>query len=522
MKIINKYDIELLSAYIDGELSPEEIKRLEEKLSYTPELREKLAELKKVKELTKASVKKIPEAPYFETRLFSYLEEKPYHQRIKRWSPVIGFTALTLLVMLLLKFNPDFIENIFEEQKLNLAGFYKENLRPLLFASELTNEDIFNFAFFNQLPLDNTKSQYIQLGSDQAGNEYFEINTAGFSANEDNFNKFVETLSLSADQKQKFDSIMSSYAEALQTQILVNDKNTVAISPNLWNFRKAIAADILAFAKTSSEGVSNALPVLFKVESPVVQKVVHKVRTNRDNEYIFFTPDTLFIDKFVFNEDEFKQEMELAKTEMKRSVEEIKWHEKEMQKLSLVNLKLDSSLIKLRKAPRVDKNINIFIDSNVCRVNIDRIEIPEIEFPDMDSLEAIINEATKQVKAFTFKFDLPKPGKNFQKFNIKIEHDDSAESFHFDVPDVDSIMRKEFEHLEHFNFNAPLMNDSIMKWFNFFRFDDSTYTSSPKHFEFRMKEFEEEMQKFKEEMEKLKKEIRKDSVQVKTKKPVVI
>ncbi|RPI75981.1 MAG: hypothetical protein EHM47_00990, partial [Ignavibacteriales bacterium] len=311
--IMNKEkDIELLSAYLDGELSNEEIKKLEEKLSLTPGLREKLAELKRIKDLTRVSIKKINEAPYFETRLFTSLESKPYRNILKKWSPVIGFTALTLIVMLVLKFNPDLIKNIFEEQKLSLAGFYKENLKPLLFASDLSNEDIFNFAFYNQLPLDNTRTQFIQLGSDQSGDEYFEINTAGFSSKEDNFKKFIETLSLNSERKHQFDSMMSSYAHSLQSQILVNDKNTVAISPNLWNYQKAIVADILSFAKASGKGIADAMPVLFKVESPMVEKVVHKVKSNKDNEYIFFTPDTLFIDTFVFDEDEFEKEMELA------------------------------------------------------------------------------------------------------------------------------------------------------------------------------------------------------------------
>jgi hypothetical protein len=354
-----------------------------------------------------------------------------------------------------------------------------------------------------------------------SGNDYFEINTAGFSAKEDNFKKFIETLSLSTDQKNQFDSIMSSYAEALQSQILVNDKNTVAISPNLWNFQKAIVADILSFAKASSDGVADAMPVLFKVESPVVEKVVHKVITNKDNEYIFFTPDTLFIDKFVFNENEFKKEMELAKTEMKRSMEDFKRHQRDMQELNLVNLKLDSSLIKLRRSPRVDKNFNIYIDSNVCRVHIDRIEIPDIEFPDMDSLEVILNEASKQVKAFTFEFDISKSNKKIHKYDFKIEHNDSIKSFHFDVPlpDVDSLLKEKFHN---YNFNTPNDNDSLMKWFNFFRFDDSTFTGNPEKFEFKMKEFEEEMQMFREEMERLKREIRKDTVRVKTKKLIEI
>ncbi len=525
-------DIELLSSYLDGELSPEEIKLLEEKLSYTSELRDKLAELKRVKELTRSSIKKIAEAPYFETRLFSYLEEKPYGNKIKKWSPVIGVSVLTVTLMLLLKFNPDFIENIFEEQKSNLAGFYKENLKPLLFAADLSNEDIFNFAFYNQLPLDNTKTQYIQLGSDPSGDEYFEISTAGLITEEGNLKKFIETLDLNENQKQQFDSIMGSYAVALQSQILVNDKNTVAISPNLWNYQKAIVADILSFAKDYSPGITNAIPVIFNVQSPVVEQVVHSVKTNNDNEYIFFTPDSLFMDTFDFDDEEFKKEMEIAKREIQYSFREIHRSQKEMEELNLVTLKLDSSLIKLKRAPRVDKNINIFIDSNVCRVQINKIEIPDIDLPDMDNLEEIINEATKEIKAFTFtvpKFDLPdgKAGKKFHNYDYKIKIDDSSNTYDFDVhipeiPEIDSIIEHEMKNLHNFNlpdgkagWNGAFPNDSLSKWFNFFRYDDSTYSGNPQHFEFRMKEFEEEMEKFKEEMEKLKKEIRKDSVRVK-------
>jgi len=66
------------------------------------------------------------------------------------------------------------------------------------------------------------------------------------------------------------------------------------------------------------------------------------------------------------------------------------------------------------------------------------------------------------------------------------------------------------------------MNDSLIKWFNFFRNGDSTYSGNPQHFEFRLKEFETEMEKFREEMDKLKMEIRKDTVRVKSKKPVEI
>ncbi len=272
MKNIDK-DIEILSAYIDDELSPEEIRVLEEKISISPQLQKKLAELKRLKELTTSSVKKLPESPYFETRLLAVLEGNSFKRKIKKWLPVTSIVALTLSLMLILKFNPGFLENMVEEQSSNLAGFYKENLKPLLFAADLNNEDIFNFAFYNKLPLDNKKKQYLQLGSDSSGKEYFEIRTAGNDNDNDNFQKFVQTLNMNNSQKSKFDSIMSGYAEQLQSQVLVNNKNTVAINHNLWNYRKAIAADILNFAKLSNvKAVKDVMPALLNSKLLMLKK----------------------------------------------------------------------------------------------------------------------------------------------------------------------------------------------------------------------------------------------------------
>ena len=55
MKRYDKY--EMLSAYIDGELSDEEIKSLEEELKFSKELQDKLNELKRIKQLTVSSFK---------------------------------------------------------------------------------------------------------------------------------------------------------------------------------------------------------------------------------------------------------------------------------------------------------------------------------------------------------------------------------------------------------------------------------------------------------------------------------
>ena len=146
-------DLELLSAYVDGEVSEQERLEIEQKLKLSPELQQELLKLQKLKKLTLSSSKRLDDSPYFETRLMARLNDEKTGKKLKRWYPAIGFALFTILLMLFLKFNPDIINEVVEEQKSNIAGFYKENLKPLLFAADLTNEDIFNFAFYHQLPI---------------------------------------------------------------------------------------------------------------------------------------------------------------------------------------------------------------------------------------------------------------------------------------------------------------------------------------------------------------------------------
>ena len=155
MKKVNEKDIELISAYLDGELSDEEIILAELKISKSAELRAKFEELKKIKKLTSESFNSLPEAQYFEARVMQHIHsENSTKLKFKKWTPAIGFGLLAICLMLVLKFNPGILDRLLESQKTKIAGFYQQNLRPLLYTANLTNEDIFNFAFYKQLPLD--------------------------------------------------------------------------------------------------------------------------------------------------------------------------------------------------------------------------------------------------------------------------------------------------------------------------------------------------------------------------------
>jgi len=509
-KLYAKYEI--LSAYLDGELSAGEAKELEEKIEISKDLHEKLDELKRIKQLTVSSVKRLPEAPYFETRLSAGLNQKGgFYERFRKWIPAVSFSALAVVLMVFLKFNPGVIDRLVEEQKSNLAGFYQENLRPLFYASDLSNEDVFNFAFSKQLPLDKSNGQYLKLGYDQGGKEFFEIKTSGNNVPVNNLAKFTATLKLNNAQKRQVDSILESYAGDIQTQVLVNDKNTVAINPNLWNYNKAIVADIMSFARDANrEEFNKIVPAgYFAYDNPDVRTIVNKVKDNKDNNYIFFTPDTIFSEHYDFDKEKFKEEMAKAKEEMRKGMEEANKSFREMK----INLKLDSSFNRLKNDPSWNKNFKVFIDSNICRVHMSDISIPDIQFPDFDSISAQVEEALRNIPQIII--DMP-GGKGQKSYSFKYEFSDSAGTpVRVQIPNVDSILKSigvyGGDSLMYNDKTYHFLPDSMASMFKMF--DDSLMHFNKDEFKNEMKQLQKEMERMREEMKRLRIEIHQDTLQ---------
>jgi len=79
--------LELLSAYIDNELSASEKVEVEQVLASSLEMRKRLEDLKRIKQLSNG-VRRVPESPFFETRLMASIEgQKGETSKTKRWIP---------------------------------------------------------------------------------------------------------------------------------------------------------------------------------------------------------------------------------------------------------------------------------------------------------------------------------------------------------------------------------------------------------------------------------------------------
>jgi len=516
MKKITQKELELISAYLDGELSDGEVEEIEKKINESAEFKSEYDKLKRIQTLTSSAYTKIPESEYFETRVMQKVHSgNSTKLKVRSWIPIVGITALTLALMLILKFNPGVLDELVEQQKTTLAGFYKENLQPLLFAANLTNEDIFNFAFNKQLPLDKSRNQFIRLGTDSTGREYFEIKKIPETKPENNLQRFVSAMDLNERQKDQVDSIISSYANELESQILINENSTVAINPNLWNYNKALVADLLAFAeKSNKKQYVKMVPVSYRnINQLKVVHAVNEVKNSNNNNYIFVTPDTVFSEKYSFDKDQYKKEMEKMQKDLKEA-------KKELKNIQFnFDFKADSS--KYNSQNKIDstwiKNFQIMIDSNFTRINIPRITVNP-KMPNFDSIFTSLHLEKLPEMMKDFSFEMPKnfPNKGGE-FKFKFGDGDSTRSFKINVPsvNVDSIIRVNMKMLDtldlklpqNFNFNL----DSLLQKSNYYKYMDSDTLKKfdSKKFKEQMKKAQKEMKK---EMEKMRKELKKNKV----------
>jgi len=443
---------ELLSAYIDQELSAGEISEIEKLLSESVELRNKLEELKRIKNLT-GKIEPLPESQHFESKVMAELDRgQSGNKKFKRWAPAFALGIVTITVMIVLYLNPNIISDFWKEQKTAIAGFYKDNLQPVLYAADLTNDDIFNFAFNNQLPLNHSRDQYLHLGYDDSGKEYFEIRPAIQVVEESGYDKFISALKLNEQEKQLVDSVIGSYAEALESQVLINDKNTLAISPKLWNYRKAIFSDLLIVAENlnKQEFVKFIPRGVSPDEKIKVVNALHKLKSTPEKQYIFCTPDSVFSDDYEFKLASIEKE----KIKMDKETEKIKRIK--------ININFDSSWKKLNESSNPQTDFRVEVDSNICRVDISGYNIPEIHMPDFDSINLFIEEATKNIQLYTYKI----PRIEHLKEGLKFDYydGDSVHSFEFKYEyfNMDSVMQQEYKIFDSIKNN----NRFMFKWFN--------------------------------------------------------
>jgi hypothetical protein len=528
---LKKLSDEILFQYIDNELSEIERLKVEESLQTSAELRMRVDELKNVIRIPKY-IQPLEPSLYFAQRLLEHKIKSKRGFRFKKYVPVFTIVILTAALMLFYKYNISDVDKIVKESESNLLSYYTKNLKPLFVNTRLDADDVFNFAFDRVVPLDREKNQYLSIGVNEKGREYFEIRNNLDIKNLHSKDEFVNKMKLNENQKTEFDKILNSYAENLESQVVLSEDNVIGVNENLWTLNRAITANVLQFAENASSKNLHQIvtPPINFVNNPKVDDLIRFAINNKSNRYVLLTPDTIVstpieinIEKFEKERKELENQKEKLVIAMKDETKKWKLHEDDLKKLSkeLENLKitirLDTSAKVYKKYKHKTRPFRIEIDEEKFHIEIP--EIDKIDIPNIDSILMNIDIARNKIHSFKFKTpgELKHPSKEF-KFDIEVLDDslkklemqipiwlewelakDSLKKFKMKIDGIDTLIKKSldgFDSRDWEKFGKQM--DSLGRYFEF-KFDGR---------DFDKEKFKEQREKLKEQIEKLKYEYR--------------
>ncbi|TSA27292.1 MAG: hypothetical protein D4R68_05770 [Ignavibacteriales bacterium] len=311
--------------------------------------------------------------------------------KFKKVVPYIILFLLTIALMFFFKYNRRDISRIIETGKNNLLALAK-NLKPLLFETEINNEDVFNFALYQSIPLDKGKNKVLLISKDEPGNNIYEIKPASYNQQTKNYDTFVKLLGLNKKQKAEADSILNSYKKEIYSSVLVNDKSTIAVNPRLPVLQQAVLADIISFAQKVDETKSKELfPNAYKFyNNEKISNMIVSAKEIPQNEYILISPDTVARTYFKWDQEKFNKH--LADFEKSKSV-----GHPPMPKYDF-NFDVMPEKVKNKHSIAVESDYSFKLDSNLFKVVIPAETINGLSDMISDSIRVKLNEAAKQLK----------------------------------------------------------------------------------------------------------------------------
>lgn len=317
------------------------------------------------------------------------LDSKKIKLFLKRYAPVSVFVLLTIVLMIFFRMNKKNISSLIEKGKDNLISFYAQNLKPLLTRTEISNEDVFNFALYQSIPIDKENKKVLIISNQQNGNQVYEIKPVELNTDTDNYSRFIDFMELTPSQRLKADSILNSYKRELNLSVFTNEKNTIAVNPKISDLQKAVLADLLNFANdVNAQKASEIFPTLFSnLEENQLAAFAHSTKEFPQNEYIFFTPDTVFKSLGKINNEEYWKKLDEKMFEKALTMNEI----------NEVKLDIDTDIEIEKNMKIAQKVITMALDTNFYYAVIPSIPNVHLGLSN-DSLRIKLDKVTEKLK----------------------------------------------------------------------------------------------------------------------------
>jgi hypothetical protein len=247
-----KRNEELISAYIDGTLTDEEKRYVEETVLTDPVWHERFHQTRALRR----KLQSLPQTPRG-TSLWPAMAKRLGNDRDTehteifpaRLIPVV--TVLAMIVVGLGSFmltrNWDAVTDYFQDKRMMVEDIYEQGLvqgalQPLF--AGLSNDDLIRFAFSGILSIPDGRGQGIKVDSDSV--DRFELELTGTDQEKETPSlwQLYADLDVSQEQRNAIDSVLTDYRIFLESSAFIADRDEVAISPEIAGMDKFIIAAV--------------------------------------------------------------------------------------------------------------------------------------------------------------------------------------------------------------------------------------------------------------------------------------
>ncbi|MDZ7766725.1 MAG: hypothetical protein U5K00_20280 [Melioribacteraceae bacterium] len=344
---------------------------------------------------------------------------------IKRYLPIAALAIITVALMFYFKENRggNLVE-IVDKGKTDLISLYTDNLQPLLFGTDITNEDVFNFAFFQTLPLDKNENNMLKISDEADGSTNYQVIPASYKSDTKNYEYFVHFMAFDEKQKAGLDSLLESYQSELAEAVLTNKENTIAVNHNISLLQKAILSDIASYSQSINKPkISELFGSNFAIlDSRETMRLIDEVKRDTSSEYLVIGRDTSFTSRLEFDREKIERMLSKTKNSLPKEIDQ------DFDVRATPDNRIPPSP---HKRPKLDKSN---FDSSYTYTyvapdfNFDQWQMENKSF---DSLKIVLTEMRESLKNLSFKFDTDSLKKSLQ-FEFKSDID-SLENLEFEM-----------------------------------------------------------------------------------------
>lgn len=210
----------------------------------------------------------------------------------KKYYGIIILIFFTFLLMIYFK-DASLFSSFFNTSQKELNNLYTQKLKPVFDDFSIGNEDIFNFALFNHLPVDKEKKNVLRVLPDE-NQAIIELNKNSRLDQSDNYKKYAKMLNLSEEKQKSLDSLMDVYKNVLNSNIYSGNKNLIAVNAKIALINQKLKADLILF---TSKNFPEADSFFFKKfnKNFYDRNTTHlALNRQRTNDFVVFTSDSVY------------------------------------------------------------------------------------------------------------------------------------------------------------------------------------------------------------------------------------